>query len=182
VDLNSMKVSYPAKEASFFEELAVGLLPAALAKFAEGTSLSATWINEETLAITGRRTDIGSRDRNNMRFKSTCAGIHLLDTNDWSLRQFTGVGHEVTVGWGLVLTHDGDCRERGEPKTGLVAYDDTGEIVWRLFEDKTFYDVQVRGRLAFVQHGYSRIHLSVVDLERGRVLRTLPSFADVLPY
>jgi hypothetical protein len=182
VDLESLKVSYPTRKASFFEELAAGLLPGAQAKFAEGTSLSATWINEGTLAITGRRTEVDPRARSNMRFESTCAGIHLLDTSDWTLREFTGVGDEVTVGWGLVLTHDGDCRERGEPKTGLVAYDDTGEVVWRLFQGKTLYDVYVRGRLAFVPHGYKRIRLSVVDLQRGVVWRTQPSFADVLPY
>jgi hypothetical protein len=184
VDLNSMKVTYPRENVSFFDEIAAGLVPTAEAKLAEGTSLWATWINEETLAITGRRTDADSRPRNNMpvRFESTCAGIHLLDTTDWSLREFTGLGDQVTTGWGLVLAYDGDCRERGEPKTGLVAYDDTGEVAWRLFKGKTLYDVNVRGRLAFVTHGYRKIHLSVVDLERGLVWRTQLSFAHVLPY
>jgi hypothetical protein len=182
VDLNSMKVTYPVEEAAFFEKLATGLLSIAQAKFAEGRSLWATWINEQTIAITGRRTDIDTTDPDDMQFDSGCAGISLLDTTDWSLREFTGVGDQVTTGWGLVLAYDGDCRERDEPKRGLLAYTPNGEIAWRLFEGKTLYDVNVRGRLAFVTHGYKRIRLSVVDLERGSVWRTQPSFASVLPY
>ena len=183
VDLNSMDVTYLRQKASFFEKLAAGLLPAAHAKFSEGTSLWATWINEQTIAITGRRTDIdATSDWNDTRIESSCSGIHLLDMTDWSLKQFTGDGNEVATGWGLVLTHDGDCRKPGEPKMGLVAYGEDGDVAWRLFEGKTLYGVSTRGRLAFVRHGYSRIRLSVVDLELGTIERTRPSFARVLSY
>jgi hypothetical protein len=181
IDFHTMNVSYPTETESFFEEVAAGLLPAADAKFADVRSLWATWINDETIAITSRRTDM-DREASNGTFESGCSGIHLLDTNDWSLTRFAAQGEEIKVGSGFVLTHNGDCRKRDAPKIGLVAYDDTGQIAWQLFEGKQVDGLTIRDGLAFVRHGYHHVLRSVVDLKAGVVLRTRPSFAEVLPY
>ena len=179
VDLNDLEVSYPEVPRSLAERLTAALLPAAHAKMSEGVSLWARWIDEHVFALTGRRTDIQGRG-DNLRMRTSCLPIRLLDTRDWKVHRWHGAGNGLEVADGLIITFD-RCHDDSEP-AGLTAYDGDGTVVWKALGKKNITGVTLRAGFAFVRRGYKRVLLSVVDLRDGRVLTTRKSFASILPY
>jgi hypothetical protein len=179
VNLDSLEVDYPETSLSFADRLSAALLPTAQAKFSEGTSLWARWIDDRYLAVTGSRTDMRGRG-DDLRMQSRCLPPRLLDTHDWSLFDWNGTGNGLKVIDGAILTYD-RCADEEEPP-GLTAYTGNGDVLWRALRRKNISGVTVRAGLAFVRHGYERVLRSVIDIRNGRVLTTRESFASILPY
>jgi hypothetical protein len=85
------------------------------------------------------------------------------------------VAGERLLAWKTLMIGD----DRGDG-IGLRAYGPDGELQWGAFGRQFVRVVAVHRATAFVEHGWSRVLVSSVDLDTGEVLATRVSHVNVL--
>lgn len=172
VDLGTLRVAYhePSQPISLLGRLRNWLEPAAQAKGeTEGPVRYAGWLGDGRLAVSGY--DARGTKR------SQAKGLKLIDTRTWSLRTLDPGSAAFRAAGALLLAY-GCCYRTGGKGLGLTAYAPSGGAVWHLFGRRPIHAVQVRGMRAYVRldavwTGRRPPWVAVVDLRRGRVLRTV---------
>jgi hypothetical protein len=176
VDLRSMSIAYHdlARPISLLNRLGRWLEPAAEAKSPlEGPVREAVWLGSGALAVWGwdDRVEV-SGDRR--RTWQEPAGVSLIDTYAWTVRVLDHGARSATIADGKLLTFAWlwDSTRGQAHGTGLTAYGPDGSQRFHLFRSRPIYNVQALGGRAFVWATTSAY--TVVDLRRGRVLRSFP--------
>jgi hypothetical protein len=138
---------------------------AAVRKNANGSSRTARWLGQNTIAVTG-----GDASFDGATQRSTAAGLTLIDTRDWSSRTLDMVttdisippyGNGCTVCSGILLAYGAD---------GFAGYSFDGAQRFRLFQGTPMRPTFVAGSYAYL--GYDR-HYTIVDTFTGTVVRTV---------
>jgi hypothetical protein len=174
VDLGSMSIAYHdlARPISLLDRLGRWLEPAAEAKSPlEGPVREAVWLGNGAIAVGGRNDHV-ELNGEQRRFWQEPAGVSLIDTHDWTVRVLDPGATSATIADETLLTFAWlwDSTRDQAGGTGLTAYGPDGSQRFHVFQSRPIYNVQALGRRAFVWGaggGYS-----VVDLRRGRVLRS----------
>ncbi len=172
IDLRTMRVAYRElrEPISFLGRMRNWFEPAAQAKGeTEGPVRYASWLGDGRLAVSG----FDARGA----MPSEARGLKLIDTRTWAVRTLDSRAGDFVSTRRLLLSY-GCCYRTGNESLGLTAYDETGRMLWHLFERKPIHAVQVRGGWAYVRlEGTWRSRgpplVAVVDLRRGRVVRTV---------
>lgn len=172
VDLRSMSVTYHElrEPISFLDRFRDWLAPAAHAKGeTEGPTRYAHWLSHGVLAVSGF-------DARGMT-PSKARGLKLIDTRTWMTRTLDRSAGDFDSTPRLLLTYS--CCFGSSESRGLTAYDTAGRVRWRLFGRTPIHAVQVRGGRAYVQlpgtWSARGVLVAIVDLSRGKVLRTVRS-------
>lgn len=170
VDLRSMTVTYHElrEPISFLDRFRDWLEPAAHAKGeTEGPTRYARWLGHGVLAVSGfdARGMTPSKER----------GLKLIDTRTGTTRTLDRSAGDFDSTPRLLLTYS--CCFGSSESRGLTAYDTAGRVRWRLFERTPVHAVQLRGGRAYVQltgtWSAQGVRVAIVDLRRGKVLRTV---------
>jgi hypothetical protein len=138
------------------------LEPAASAKVVEGPQRKAIWLGDGLVAVTGFDYSGAAGEP---------AGLTLLDTADWSVREIDEeAGDALRVG-DTLLAFGAD--------RGLVGYDLLGRELFHLLDGKQLDLVETaRGLLYALGRGERRV---VVDAASGRILgRAKPGFVSIV--
>jgi hypothetical protein len=178
VDLANLAVSYrePTPEASPLSRLLDWLDPPAYAKVVSGSTRSARWLGGGLLAVTGTDEDLVEVPQGGEQIRMRAAGLHLVDTRDWSIRTIDPGAAEVHVAGGLLLatgSSSNPATRRGE-SIGLVAYGLDGRRRFRRFDSRGVWVRQVYAGRAYVEVPLLRppwVALRAVDLDAGRAVR-----------
>ena len=92
------------------------------------------------------------------------AGLHVIDTHDWSVHTLDERASSFVAAAGLLLTS-------GPGGDGLTAYSSAGRETFHVLGDRHVEVVATAGSLAYVR-APPEPTLHVVDLTRGRVIGT----------
>jgi hypothetical protein len=176
VDLRSMSIAYHdlARPISLLNRLGRWLEPAAEAKGPlEGPIREAVWLGSGTLAVWGRNDHV-ELNGDQRRLWQEPAGVSLIDTHDWTVRVLDHGATSATIADETLLTFSWlwDSRRDRLDGTGLSAFGPDGSQRFHVLQSRPIYNVQALGRRAFVWGAGARSAYSVVDLRRGRVLRS----------
>jgi hypothetical protein len=170
IDLRSMRAVYHElrEPISLLGRLRNWLEPAAHAKGeTEGPVRYARWLGRGQLAVSGF-------DARGMK-ESKARGLRLIDTRAWTVRTLDRKAGDFDSTPRLLLAYS--CCFGGDESRGLTAYDPAGRVRWRLLERRPIHAVQVRGGRAYVQlkgtWSARGVLVAIVDLNRGKVLRTV---------
>jgi hypothetical protein len=174
VDLRSMSVAYHdlARPISLLNRLGRWLEPAAEAKGpVEGPVREAVWLGSGAITVWGKNDHV-EIDGDHRRLWQEPAGVSLIDTHDWTVRVVDHGATSATIADETLLTFSWlwDSTRYQAGGTGLSAYGPDGSQRFHVLKSRPIYNVQALGRRAFVWGSTSGY--SVVDLRRGRVLRS----------
>lgn len=190
VHLRDLRISYhELGSGSLLSRLADWLTPPAQAKGVNGPVLSAQWLGDGLIAVTGadhfaHRTKDGGET-----MTIVPAGLRIVDTRDWSVRTLDPQTDTATVGGGLLLATGGRTHWNGSGSTysgeGLAAYGPDRSLRWRIDPGGGVTVVAVYGNRGVIQK-YDPTSDSpqpdqLVNLKTGRVLRTLPAWNSIWP-
>jgi hypothetical protein len=162
VDLGTLAVSLHA---------VTGRTLAAARKEMEGTTRSAVWTRNGTIAVSG--TDWiadGQADH------GIAAGLSLIDTETWQSRTFDDRAVEVsyTGPEGVLLAHGvlWDSTTQKETGCGLTGYDADGTRRFHLLGEEPIWIEALAGTYAYVGSDDLRTH-RIVDTTTGKLLATV---------
>lgn len=172
IDLRTMRVAYHElrEPISLLGRLRNWLEPEAQAKGeTEGPVRYVRWLGDGRLVVSGF--DVRGETPSKAR------GLKLIDTRVWAVRTLDRETADFVSDRGLLLAY-GCCTRTGDESLGLTAYDPTGRTLRHLFGRRPIHAVQVSGGRAYVRlEGTWRSRggplVAVVDLRKGRVLRTV---------
>jgi hypothetical protein len=169
-----MSIAYHdlATPISLLHRLGRWLEPAAEAKgLFEGPVREAVWLGSGALAVWGWN-DHAEVNGDWRRFWQEPAGVSLIDTHDWTVRVLDPGATSATIADETLLTFASlwDSTRGQAGGTGLTAYGPDGSHRFHVLQSRPIYRVQALGGRAFVRG--ARSAYSVVDLRRGRVLRS----------
>jgi hypothetical protein len=175
IDLRRRRVSGHrlVAEASPLDRLRELIEPSAEAGGQVGPARSAAWIGEGRIALSGHDADAVLRHNAGIEADRRPAGLHVVDTSDWSVRTLDERASSFVAASGLLLT-------RGPGGLGLVAYSPDGHEAFRVLGDRHVEIAATAGSLAYVRTAREP-ELHVVDLERERVVGTAPGSMTLLP-
>lgn len=190
IDLRTLAVTYHAlrEPVSLLGRLRSFLDPAATAKMMDGPWRSARWLGDGLVALTGVDATSWKDGDSRRQWRSTPAGLTLVDTNTWHTREVDRGADYALVAEGLLLVTGGtwDSSTQRSTSMGLAGYDAAGERRFHLFRDRPIWIRQVyRGR-AYVMEEKEPIR--VVEIGSGRIVdtrRDVPPWlfaADAAPY
>jgi hypothetical protein len=163
VDLRDGTVSghRPAARTSLVDRLRELLVPAAEAYARVGPVRAAAWIGEGRIAYSGYDGDAVWRSGGGVEGEQRPAGLHVVDTRDWTVETLDERASTFDAAAGLVLT-DG---------RGLAAYSPDGRERFRALADRRLEIVATAASLAYVRTPPEPA-LQVVDLADGRIIGT----------
>jgi hypothetical protein len=138
--------------------------PAAAASAQVGVVRRAAWIGEGRIALSGYDADVVWRPRGGVEAMRRPAGLHVIDTRDWSVRTIDERVSGFVVAAGLLLTS-------GPGGRGLAAYSPAGRVVFDVLDDRHVEIVATAGSFAYVRTPPDPA-LLVVDVTRGRMVGT----------
>jgi WD40-like Beta Propeller Repeat len=166
VDLRRRRVSGHRLVArtSLADRLRELLEPSAEAYARVGPVRDAAWIGEGRIALSGYDGDALWRSDGGVEGERRPAGLHVIDTRDWSIRTLDERASSFVAAAGLLLTNGPEGR-------GLAAYSPDGGERFRVFDGRHVEIVASAGSLAYVRTPPEPA-LQVVDLARGRVIGT----------
>jgi hypothetical protein len=176
IDLRRRRVSDHrlVAQASLLDRLRELLEPSAAAASAEvGVVRRAAWIGEGRIALSGYDADAVWRPDGGVEGERRPAGLHVIDTRDWSVRTLDERASSFVAAAGLLLTS-------GPGGRGLAAYSPEGRDTFHVLGDRHVEVVATAGSLAYVR-APPEPALQVVDVTRGRVIGTsAPGSATLL--
>jgi hypothetical protein len=149
-------------ERSLLDRLRELLEPTAEAAVEVGPVRDAAWLGAGRIALSGYDGDALLRSDGGVEDDHRPAGLHVIDTRDWSIRTLDERASTFVAADGLLLTGGPD---------GLVAYDPEGDERFRLLDGRQVEIVASAGSLAYVRTPPEPA-LHVVDLEAERVIGT----------
>lgn len=155
------------------------LEPKAEAKAREGPERQAAWLWGDFVAVSGQDAHrVGGHDQE----QTTPAGLVLIDIRDWTKRTIDERATQFSFSGGTLLAYGTTWDSATQKMTGmgLSAYGVDGGKRFHLFADAPVYFVQVSGPYAYVWRGTGAPPV-VVDLQSGRIVRTLDAYRDDLP-
>jgi hypothetical protein len=152
-------------QASLLDRLRELLEPSAAAASAEvGAVRRAAWIGDGRIALSGYDADAVWRPDGSVEGERRPAGLHVIDTRDWSVRTLDERASSFVAATGLLLTS-------GPGGRGLAAYSPEGRDTFHVLGDRHVEVVATAGSLAYVR-APPEPALQVVDVTRGRVIGT----------
>jgi hypothetical protein len=151
-------------EASLLDRLRELLAPSAAASAQVGVMRRAAWIGEGRIALSGYDADVVWRPDGGVEAERRPAGLHVIDTRDWSVRTLDERASSFAVAAGLLLIS-------GPGGRGLTAYSPEGRDTSHVLGDRRVEVVATAGSLAYVR-APPEPALQVVDVTRGRVIGT----------
>jgi hypothetical protein len=179
IDLRRWRVSHHrlVAEASLLDRLRELLEPSAAASAevsAEvGVVRRAAWIGEGRIALSGYDADALWRPDGGVEGERRPAGLHVIDTGDWSVRTLDERASSFVAAEGLLMTS-------GPGGGGLAGYSPEGRDTFHVLGDRHVEVVATAGSLAYVR-APPEPALQVVDITRGRVIGTsAPARATLL--
>jgi hypothetical protein len=163
VDLRERRVSGHRLVArtSLVDRLRELLEPSAQAYAQVGPVRDAAWIGEGRIAFSGYDGDAVWRSGGGVEGEQRPAGLHVVDTRDWTIETLDERASTFDSAAGLVLAGG----------RGLAAYSPDGRERFHALNDRRLEIVASAGSLAYVRTPPEPA-LHVVDLEDGRVLGT----------
>ena len=167
IDLRRRRVSDHrlVAQASLLDRLRELLEPSAAAASAEvGVVRRAAWIGEGRIALSGYDADAVWPPDGGVEGERRPAGLHVIDTRDWSVRTLDERASSFVAAAGLLLTS-------GPGGRGLAAYSPEGRDTFHVLGDRHVEVVATAGSLAYVR-APPEPALQVVDVTRGRVIGT----------
>jgi hypothetical protein len=182
VDLGTLSVEERelSRRVSLLGRLRSWLEPAASAKGPlEGPVRSAAWAPGGRIAVSGSN----HRKTGPRTGVADGAGLHLIDTRDWTVETLVEGASETLVAGDAVLAYGGSHGPDGLRGIGLRGFDADGRERFHLFGDRYVGAVSAVGRYAYVSQQLEEVtRVDVVDLATGRVVRTVHrSYVEVLP-
>jgi hypothetical protein len=152
--------------------------PAARQKRYTGSSAWAEQVGQGLVALTGSSTQPYIDANGNEQFKTTPAGLVLVDVRDWSARRIDSKADSFALASDKALTEDpllaagssGDSGTSGEGGNGITAYTVGGRKVFRIFKGQPAFVNLVYGTRIFVS--LYEGPLRVVSLGSHRVVGT----------
>jgi hypothetical protein len=150
--------------ASVLDRLRELLEPSASASARVGVVRRAAWIGEGRIALSGYDGDAVWRPDGGVEAERRPAGLHVIDTRDWSVRTLDERASSFVAAAGLLLSS-------GPGGRGLAAYSPEGREAFRVLGDRHVEVVATAGSLAYVRTPPEPA-LQVVDVTRGRVVGT----------
>jgi hypothetical protein len=169
IDLRRQSVSGHRLEAraSLPERLRELLEPSAAANVRVGPVRNAAWIGAGRIALSGHDTAAVWRPHGGIEAERRPAGLHVIDTSDWSIRTLDERASSFVAVAGLLLT-------RGPGGRGLAAYSPNGRRTFHVLGDRHVEIVATAGSLVYV-HAPPEPALLVLDVARERVVGTSAS-------
>jgi hypothetical protein len=167
IDLRSRRVSrHPlVARTSLLDRLRELVEPTAAAAEAQvGVVRQAAWIGEGRIALSGYDADVVLRPQGEVEAERRPAGLHVIDTHDWSVDTLDEGSAGLVVAAGLLLTS-------GPGGRGLDGYSPDGRDTFHVLDDRHVEVVATAGSLAYVRTPPDPA-LQVVDVTRGRVVGT----------
>ena len=149
---------------SLVDRLRELLEPSAAAYARVGPVRIAAWIGAGRIALSGYDGDAVWRSDAGVEGERRPAGLHVIDTRDWSIRTLDERASTFVAAAGLLLTS-------GPQGRGLAAYSPDGGERFHVLDGRHLEIVASAGSLAYVRTPPERA-LQVVDLARGRVIGT----------
>ncbi|HEX2088210.1 MAG TPA: hypothetical protein VHF89_21160, partial [Solirubrobacteraceae bacterium] len=116
------------------------------------------------IALSGYDADAVWRADGGIEGERRPAGLHVMDTRDWSVRTLDARASGFVAAGGLLVTS-------GPGGRGLAAYSPEGREAFQVLGDRRVEVVATVGSLAYVR-APPEPALHVVDLTRGRVVGT----------
>lgn len=129
-----------------------------------GVVRRAAWIGEGRIALSGYDADAVWRPNGGVAGERRPAGLHVIDTRDWSVRALDERASSFVPAAGLLLTS-------GPGGRGLAAYSPEEPDSFHVLGDRHVEVVATAGSLAYVRAPPAPA-LQVVDVTRGRVIGT----------
>ena len=190
ISLRALSVSYhQLGEGSLLARLSAWLTPPAEAKGLNGPMLTAQWLGDGLIALTGTSESAVKQKDGNTVFSSAPAGVRVIDTNAWSERTLDPQADSAVISDGLLLASGGSWRSDGNTTTssgeGLAAYGPDETLRWHIDAGETITVLAAYGSRALIQKidtgpTYVQEPVQLIDLATGRTLRTLS--ADSYPW
>jgi hypothetical protein len=140
------------------------LEPSAEAYARVGPVRDAAWIGEGRIALSGYDGDALWRSDGSVEGGRRPAGLHVIDTRDWSIRTLDERASSFVAAAGLLLTNGPEGR-------GLAASSPDGGERFQVLDGRYVEIVASAGSLAYVRTPPEPA-LQVVDLARRRVIGT----------
>jgi hypothetical protein len=164
VDLRRRRVSGHRLVArtSLADRLRELLEPSAEAYARVGPVRDAAWIGAGSIALSGYDGDAVWRSDGGVEGERRPAGLHVIDTRDWSIRTLDEHASTFVAAAGLLLTSGPEGR-------GLAAYSPDGDERFHVLDGRQLEIVASAGSLAYVRTPPEPV-LQVVDLAQGRVI------------
>jgi hypothetical protein len=162
IDLRRRRVSGHALVArvSLLDRLRELLEPSAAASAQVGVVRQAASIGEGRIVLSGYDADVVLRPQGAADSERRPAGLHVIDTHDWSVHTLDERAPGFAVAAGLLLTSGAQ---------GLTAYSPEGREAFHVLGDRHVEVVATAGSLAYVRTRPGPA-LQVVDVTRGRVV------------
>jgi hypothetical protein len=145
---------------SLLDRLRELLEPSAAASPQVGIVRRAAFIGEGRIALSGYDADVVVHPQGAVESERRPAGLHVIDTHDWSVHTLDERASGFAVAAGLLLTSGAQ---------GLTAYSPEGREAFHLLGDRHVEVVATAGSLAYVRTRPGPA-LQVVDVTRGRVV------------
>jgi hypothetical protein len=166
IDLRRRRVTgHPlVARASPLDRLRELLEPSAAASVQVGVVRRAAWIGDGRIALSGYGADVVWHPQGALEAERRPAGLHVIDTHDWSVHTLDERASSFVAAAGLLLTS-------GPGGHGLAAYSPDGRDTFHVLGDRHVEVVATAGSLAYVR-APPEPALHVVDVTRGRVIGT----------
>ena len=183
IGLHDLTVLYHQLDNSLIDRLSAWLTPPAAAKGINGPILSAQWLGDGLITLTGTNQSAVKHKDGSLTFSSTPAGLRVIDTNTWNERTLDPGANNTVIADGLLLASGGSWRSDGNTTTssgeGLAAYSPDETLRWRINPGWTIAILAAYGSRALIQTidtGTVAVQkpVQLLDLENGHILRTLP--------
>lgn len=190
VGLTDLSVSYHQLDNSLLDRFSAWLTPPAEAKGINGPTLSAHWLGDGLIAVSGTRESAVRRRDGSVSFSSSPAGLRVIDTSGWSEQTLDPSATSALVTDGLLLASGGSWSSDGNTTTssgeGLAAYGPDGALRWRIDDGETLSVLATYGSRALIQRtetgpNYVQEPIQLIDLTTGQKLATMPADSYLWP-
>lgn len=187
IRLDDLRVAYHRLgSGSLLDRIAGWLTPPAQAKGLNGPTLTARWLGDGLLAVTGTDYSASRKHDGSGTFSAAPAGLRIVDTQDWSVRTLDTTTDTAVVADGTLLAAGGSWSSGRSGTTGsgegVLAYGADGSPRWRLDAGDRMVLVTAYRTRALVQKAVTDAGgdppLQLLDVATGRVIRTLPADDD----
>ncbi len=180
VDLGSLVASYHRwiEQASTLDRFAGWLTPTAEAKGTNGPALTARWLGDGLVAVTGTA-ESAALESGALHVSSRPLGLRIVDVHDWTARMLDAGADAFTVADGVLLVRGSswDSDQQTESGMGLAGYDTGRARRFELFPGRSVWIGFVHRGRAYVSLSGAETALRIVDLGSGRIVGTRGSGA-----
>jgi hypothetical protein len=153
VSLRSLAVEYHdlSEPVSLLGRLHNWLEPAAEAKVIEGPQRKAAWLGNGLVAVTGADYTTATDAKGNPMVEVEAAGLSLIDTDDWSIRELDAETSDFTLFDSTLLAYgDTSWGDPSQDGVGLRGYDLGGRELFHVLQGRKVGWIEAADNLAYV--------------------------------